>query len=41
MQLVSQMKARYSQMLLEGEIDIAAYIELTELVLLSEVKLKS
>ena len=41
MQLVSQMKARYSQMLLEGEIDISAYIELTELVLLSEVKLKS
>ena len=41
LQLVSQMKARYSEMLLDGEIDIAAYIELTELVLLSEVKMKS
>lgn len=37
MRLADEIKSRYSQMLLDGEIDVAAYIELTELVLLSEV----
>ena len=41
MRVVGEIKSRYSQMLLDGEIDVAAYIELTELVLLSEVKLRS
>jgi len=35
--LMSEMKSRCREMLLQGEIDIAAYIELMELMLLAEV----
>ena len=41
LRLVGQMMATFSQILLDVEIHIAAYIELTELVLPAEVKLRN